>query len=260
MARLGGRLALWLGCTVSRLLPAQTPATPRCPADPLPPRIAGAAPVYLPCQLDSEAAVALGSVEIQYPRLLEQSGVEGLARVQVIVLASGAVDSASVTVTGSMHPGFNAASRAAVLGAAFTAGKRDGRAVASLVTLDFEFALGEVLRSAAAAESARALARRSDTTAMARVVALRRLAAILGGRVVRVYPFNAEWDSVRHRPVGGCGPYRVYVSPPAVVGPPLSRDLAAQIRGLADSLAGDASVPGAVRAAGWCLARVAGSR
>lgn len=242
-----GVIALWLY--------GQIGITPRCPATPLAPRIAGSDSVYLPCQLDAEASVSPGSVTIQYPKLLEQSGIEGLARVQVIVTASGAVDSGSVTVTGSMHPGFDAAARAAVLGAAFTPGSRNGRSVASLVTMDFEFALGEALRSAAAAESARGLAARADTSVRARIEGVRRLAANLGGRVVRVYPFDAGWDAARRRPVGGCGPYRVYVTPPVHAGVALSAELRKRMQAFADSLARESGTPEAVRAAAWCLAR-----
>ena len=71
-----------------------------CPAHPLAPRAAGGPPVYLPCQLDREPRIR-DSVAVSYPPLLQQAGIEGLARVQAIVTASGAIDSASVTVTPS---------------------------------------------------------------------------------------------------------------------------------------------------------------
>jgi hypothetical protein len=86
-------------------------------------------------------------------------------------------------------------------------------------------------------------------------VALRRVAAILDGRVVRVFPFDAAWDVSRGRPVGGCGAYRVYVSPPVEVGPPLASGLPAELRAFADSLASDTTAPAAVRAAAYCLAQ-----
>ena len=221
----------------------------------MPSRVAGGPVVYLPCQLDREPALISATLDIRYPSLLEESGVEGLARVQLIVSTAGDVDSQSVRVTGSMHRGFDAAVRATALGARFAPGLRDGRAVAALVTLDFEFALGEALRSPAEAAAAMTLARRADTTVAARVVALRRLEAILRGRVARVFPFDATWDVRRGRPVGGCGPYRIYVSPPAVAAEGLPKTLEAATAALGDSLAGDATAPEAVRAAGYCLAR-----
>jgi hypothetical protein len=135
----------------------------------------------------------------------------------------------------------------------FDPGMRGGEAVASLVTVDFEFALGEALRSAAALDSARALARRPDATVHDRVVALRRVAAIVAGRVVRVFSFDAAWDPARGRPMGGCGAYRVYVSPPLEAGPPLAPGVPAGLRGFADSLAEDPTNPAPVRAAGYCL-------
>lgn len=225
-----------------------------CPAQPLAPRIAGGPPVYLPCQLDREPRLR-DSVAVAYPPLLQQAGIEGLARVQLIVTASGAVDSASVTVTGTMHGGFTPVVRQAALGMRFEPGTRGGAAVASLVTVDFEFALGEALRSQAALDSARALARRADVSARDRVAALRRIAAIVAGRVVRVFPFEATWDGSRARPAGGCGAYRVYVSPPVEAGPPLAPELPAQLRAFGDSLANDGTNPPAVRAAAYCLNR-----
>jgi len=224
-----------------------------CPAQPLAPRTAAGPPVYLPCQLDREPRFRSDSFALTYPPLLQQAGIEGLARVQLIVTASGAIDSASVTVTGSMHRGFEPTVRRAALRMRFDAGMRGGQAVASLETVDFEFALGEGLLSAAALDSARALARRGAASAHDRVVALRRVAAIWAGRVVRVFPFTATWDAHRGRPVGGCGAYRVYVSPPAEAGPPLAPGLPAALRTFADSLASDTTAPPSVRAAAYCL-------
>ena len=226
-----------------------------CPAQPLSPRRAGGPPVYLPCQLDREPRLQVDSLAVVYPPLLQQAGIEGLARIQLIVTASGAIDSASVTVTGAMSRTFEPTVRAAALRMRFEPGWWGGAAVASLVTVDFEFALGEALRSAAALDTARALARRSDLPVHDRVVALRRIAAILAGQAVRVFPFDATWDAARGRPDGGCGPYRVYVSPPAAAGPPLAPDLPAQVRAFADSLAADGAAPAAVRAAAYCLAQ-----
>ena len=225
-----------------------------CPAQPLSPRSPGGPPVYLPCQLDREPRFHTDSFTVVYPPLLQQAGIEGLARVQVIVTAAGAIDSASVTVTGSMHRGFEPTVRRAALRMRFDPGMRGGAAVASLETVDFAFALGEGLRSAAALDSARAVARRGDASAQDRVVALRRVAAILAGRVVRVFPLGVTWDSGRSRPVGGCGAYRVYVSPPVEAGPPLAPGLPAALRAFADSLARDGSNPASVRAAAYCLA------
>jgi hypothetical protein len=54
---------------------------------------------------------------------------------------------------------------------------------------------------------------------------------------------------------GGCGAYRVYVSPPAQAGPPFRLGLAAELRAWADSLAADGTTPAPVRAAAYCLAR-----
>ncbi|HXI33684.1 MAG TPA: energy transducer TonB [Gemmatimonadales bacterium] len=224
-----------------------------CPAQPLPPRSPGGPPVFLPCQLDREPRFQSDSVAVAYPPLLQQAGIEGLARVQVIVGAAGVIDSASVTVTGSMHRGFEPVVRQAALRMRFDPGMRGGAAVASLVTVDFEFALGEGLRSGAALDTARALARRSDATVHDRVVALRRVAAIMAGRVVRVFPFDAKWDADRGRPAQGCGAYRVYVSPPAQAGPAFPATLPADLRAFADSLAGDAANPAPVRAAAYCL-------
>jgi len=234
-------------------LAAQAAPLAACPAQPLSPRGPGGPPVYLPCQLDREPRFRADSFAVAYPPLLQQAGVEGLARVQVIVTASGVIDSASVTVTGSMHRGFVPTVRAAALRLRFDPGTRGGAAVASLETVDFEFALGEGLRSAVALDSARALARRGDASAHDRVVALRRIAAILAGRVVRVFPFAATWDARRGRPGGGCGAYRVYVSPPVEAGPPLAPQLSHELRAFADSLAADTTAPPSVRAAAYCL-------
>ncbi|HYR30952.1 MAG TPA: TonB family protein [Gemmatimonadales bacterium] len=225
-----------------------------CPAQPLAPRSAGGPPVYLPCQLDREPRIHGDSLAVAYPPLLQQAGIEGLARVQVIVTRSGALDSASVTVTGSMHRGFEPTVRRAAWRMHFDPGIRGGEPVASLVTVDFEFALGEGLRSGVALDTARALARRADASMHDRVVALRRVAAILAGRVVRVFPFDAPWDGGRGRPAGGCGAYRVYVSPPLVAGPPLAPGVPSEVRAFADSLAADTTAPAAVRAAAYCLA------
>lgn len=224
-----------------------------CPTQPLPPRSSGGPPVYLPCQLDREPRLHPDSFAVEYPPLLQQAGIEGLARVQVIVTTVGAIDSASVTVTGSMRRGFEPTVRRAAFRMRFDPGMRGGEAVASLVTVDFEFALGEALRSGAALDTARTLARRSDATVYDRVIALRRVAAILAGRVVRVFPFDATWDGGRGRPAGGCGAYRVYVSAPVEAGPPLSPGLPAELRAFGDSLAADVTAPAPVRAAAYCL-------
>jgi len=226
-----------------------------CPAQPLAPRSAGGPPVYLPCQLDREPRLHADSFAVTYPPLLQQAGIEGLARVQLIVTASGAIDTASVTVTGSMNRNFEPTVRAAARHMRFDPGVRGGEAVASLVTVDFEFALGEALRSLAALDIARVLARRADASAHDRVVALRRVAAIAAGRVVRVFPFDAQWDAARGRPAQGCGAYRVYVSPPAQAGPAFPADLPAALRAFADSITADERAPAAVRAAAYCMAQ-----
>lgn len=226
-----------------------------CPAQPLSPRRAGGPPVYLPCQLDREPRLHLDSLAVVYPLVLQQAGIEGLARIQLIVTSSGAIDSASVTVTGTMSRTFEPTARAAALRMRFEPGWRGGAAVASLVTVDFEFALGEAPRSVAALDTARALARRGDVPAHDRIVALRRIAAILAGRVVRVFPFDAAWDAARGRPAAGCGAYRVYVAPPVETGPPLAAGLPGELRAFADSLATEGTAPAAVRAAAYCLAQ-----
>jgi TonB family protein len=234
---------------------AQSAPRAVCPAQPLRPRAAGGPAVYLPCQLDREPRLYDDSFTVIYPPLLQQAGIEGLARVQVIVTASGAIDSASVTVTGSMHRGFEPTVRRAAFRMRFDPGIRSGQAVASLVTVDFEFALGEALRSQAAVDTARVVARATGAPTADRVVALRRIAAQLAGRVVRVFPFDGTWDGGRSRPGGGCGAYRVYVSPPAQAGPPFAPGLATELRAFADSLTADGATPAPVRAAAYCLAR-----
>ena len=52
-----------------------------CPAQPLSPRSPGGPPVYLPCQLDREPRFHTDSFTVVYPPLLQQAGIEGLARV-----------------------------------------------------------------------------------------------------------------------------------------------------------------------------------
>jgi TonB family protein len=76
----------------------------------------------------------------RYPDSLRTAGIGGRVLVEAIVDSTGHVDSASVRILSSTHPGFEAPAREAVLGATYAAGRLNGRAVPVMVRFPIRFA------------------------------------------------------------------------------------------------------------------------
>jgi len=76
-----------------------------------------------------------------YPPGLRALGLEGVVEARVAVLADGSVGAAQLVE--SSHDAFLAATREALHGARFAPARRDGRPVASWVTLRVRFRLDE---------------------------------------------------------------------------------------------------------------------
>jgi TonB family protein len=76
----------------------------------------------------------------RYPDSLRTAGIGGRVVVEAIIDSTGHVDSASVRILSSTHPGFEAPAREAVLGATYAAGRLNGRAVPVMVRFPIRFA------------------------------------------------------------------------------------------------------------------------
>lgn len=75
----------------------------------------------------------------RYPDSLRTAGIGGRVVVEAIVDSTGQIDSASVRILSSTHPGFEAPAREAVLGATYAAGRLNGRAVPVMVRFPIAF-------------------------------------------------------------------------------------------------------------------------
>jgi TonB family protein len=76
---------------------------------------------------------------LRYPDSLRTAGIGGRVVVEAIIDSTGHVDSASVRILSSTHPGFEAPAREAVLGATYAAGRLNGRAVPVMVRFPIAF-------------------------------------------------------------------------------------------------------------------------
>jgi TonB family protein len=122
--------------------PMEFPAVPRAPVTE-PTAVPSAA---LPPGVYAEDGVTerpqlLRSPVPRYPDSLRTAGIGGRVLVEAIVDSTGHVDSASVRILSSSHPGFEAPAREAVLGATYAAGRLNGRAVPVLVRIAIPFVI-----------------------------------------------------------------------------------------------------------------------
>lgn len=90
---------------------------------------------------DEGHAMPIEEVVPVYPKALQDSGVEGEARVSFIVDTTGEVESESVRVLSASNRLFGQAARKAVLSASFHPGTRRGMPVRSRLELPFVFSL-----------------------------------------------------------------------------------------------------------------------
>lgn len=97
--------------------------------------------VLLPSEVERQARYVAGSAEPIYPDSLWRAHVGGHVLAQFVVDATGAVETGTVSIVTSTHPGFAAAVRAAVPTARFEPAMAAGRPVRQLVQLPFNFRL-----------------------------------------------------------------------------------------------------------------------
>lgn len=76
-----------------------------------------------------------------YPNSLRAAGIEGVVVLRMVVDTMGGVESGSIVVLNSTHPGFDAAAIAAVTRAQFVPARLAGRAVRQLVQQGVRFRL-----------------------------------------------------------------------------------------------------------------------
>jgi TonB family protein len=97
--------------------------------------------VLLASEVERQARYVGGSAEPIYPDSLWRAHVGGHVLAQFVVDATGAVETGTVSIVTSTHPGFAAAVLAAVLAARFEPAMAAGRPVRQLVQLPFNFGL-----------------------------------------------------------------------------------------------------------------------
>ena len=125
-------------------LPMEFPAVSRLRAtEP----IASPSAAELPLGVYAEDSVTerphlLRSPVPRYPDSLRTAGITGRVVVEAIIDSTGHLDSASVRILSSTHPGFEAPAREAVLGATFAAGRLNGRVVPVMVRFPVAFTIG----------------------------------------------------------------------------------------------------------------------
>jgi TonB family protein len=139
------------------------------------------------CQIRSDTTSARGAAACivappqivkqgvpEYPRQLQDAGVEGEVVVQIIVDTMGRPEPASITIVKTAHPDFEPAVRAWVTTVEFRPARLSGRAVRVLVNLPLRFALrtdagaeasGERSEDVLAAGRAQLAARHLDSAA-----------------------------------------------------------------------------------------------
>jgi TonB family protein len=122
--------------------PMEFPAVSRLPAtEPIAKPSAGELPlgVYAEDSVTERPQLLRYPVP-RYPDSLRTAGIGGRAVVEAVVDSTGHVDSASVRILSSTHPGFEAPAREAVLGTTFVPGRLHGRAVPVMVRFPIRFA------------------------------------------------------------------------------------------------------------------------
>jgi TonB family protein len=122
--------------------PMEFPAVSRLPAtEPIAKPSAGELPlgVYAEDSVTERPQLLRYPVP-RYPDSLRTAGIGGRVVVEVIVDSTGHVDSASVRILSSSHPGFESSAREAVLGTTFAPGRLHGRAVPVMVRFPIRFA------------------------------------------------------------------------------------------------------------------------
>jgi TonB family protein len=97
-------------------------------------------PVYVETSID-EPPQRVSSPPIEYPKLLQQAGIEGKVVVTAIVGVDGDVEAGSVEILSSTHEAFDASARNLVARSRFVPGKVDGRPVRVRIELPIQFSL-----------------------------------------------------------------------------------------------------------------------
>jgi TonB family protein len=96
--------------------------------------------LFTAAQVDDAAALPEGAeLAPQYPDSLRRAGVDGLALLEFVVDANGAVEPGSASVAAASHPAFGIAAREALVGIRFTPATRAGRRVRQLIYLPVRF-------------------------------------------------------------------------------------------------------------------------
>jgi beta-lactamase regulating signal transducer with metallopeptidase domain len=96
--------------------------------------------VYADTEVDSPPE-RISSPPLEYPRLLQQAGIEGHVLLQGIVGVDGRVEPGSVEILESTHQAFELPSKSLLEGTLFRPAKVDGEAVRTLIQLPIQFTL-----------------------------------------------------------------------------------------------------------------------
>lgn len=88
-----------------------------------------------------ETPVRISSPPLEYPRLMQRAGVEGMVLVQAVVDTNGRVERESIEVIRSDNAAFNGAARRLVERSVFSPGRVSGRPVRVLIQIPVQFSL-----------------------------------------------------------------------------------------------------------------------
>ncbi len=88
-----------------------------------------------------EAPVRISSPPLEYPRMMQQAGVEGVVVIQAIVDSSGRVEKGSVVVIQTSNPAFDGAAKRLVERSLFQPGRVGNTPVRVLIQIPVHFSL-----------------------------------------------------------------------------------------------------------------------
>ena len=100
-------------------------------------QVAGA---YLETEVDSQPQ-RISSPPIEYPRLLQQAGIEGSVLLSAIVGVDGKIEAGSVEILESTNEAFELPSKSLLERSLFRPGKVDGEPVRTRINLPIQFTL-----------------------------------------------------------------------------------------------------------------------
>ena len=95
---------------------------------------------YLESEVD-EPPERISSPPLEYPRMLQQAGIEGYVLLVAIIGHDGRVEPASVEILESTHEAFDLPSKRLLQRSLFRPAKVDGEAVRAVIQLPIQFSL-----------------------------------------------------------------------------------------------------------------------